>query len=101
MLSSPVQIHSEVLPLVGMARLAEHLPQAWIEEALGATGSASIRRRRLPAEQVVWLVIALALYRHQSMLEVLASLDLALPNPLDLAVCHLVRSTSPSGRVGI
>ena len=51
----------------------------WIERALEATGTASVRRRRLPAEQVVWLVIALALYRHQSMLEVLATLDLSLP----------------------
>ena len=51
----------------------------WIERALEATGTASVRRRRLPAEQVVWLVIALALYRHQSMPEVLATLDLSLP----------------------
>lgn len=51
----------------------------WIEQALEATGTASVRRRRLPAEQVVWLVIALALYRHQSMPEVLATLDLSLP----------------------
>ena len=80
MLSSPLHALSEVLPLAGIDRLAEHLPQAWIEEALEATGSASIRRRRLPAEQVVWLVIALALHRHQSMPEVLATLDLALPN---------------------
>ncbi|MBS0352410.1 MAG: transposase domain-containing protein [Proteobacteria bacterium] len=56
---------SEVLPLAGMDRLAEHLPQTWIEEALEATGSASLHQKRLPAEQVVWLVIALALYRHQ------------------------------------
>ncbi|MBS0355365.1 MAG: transposase domain-containing protein [Proteobacteria bacterium] len=70
---------SEVLPLAGIDRLAEHLPQTWIDEALAATGSASIRRRRLPAEQVVWLVIALARYRHQSMPEVLATLDLAQP----------------------
>ncbi|MEM5406468.1 transposase domain-containing protein, partial [Paraburkholderia unamae] len=42
--------------------------------------AASIRRRRLPAEQVVWLVIALAMYRHWSISEVLDSLDLALPN---------------------
>lgn len=79
MFSSPLHALSEILPLVGMDRLAEHLPMEWIEQALEATGSASIRRRRLPAEQVVWLVIALALYRHQSMPEVLATLDLALP----------------------
>lgn len=61
-------------------RLGAHLPLAWIEESLARTGTSSIRRRRLPAEQVVWLVIALALYRGSSMSEVLESLDLALPN---------------------
>jgi hypothetical protein len=79
MLSSQLHVTADVLPLAGLDRLAEHLPLAWIEEALAATGTASIRRRRLPAGQVVWLVIALALYRHQSMPEVLATLDLALP----------------------
>ena len=78
MLSSQLHATTDVLPLAGLDRLAEHLPLAWIEEALAVTGTASIRRRRLPAEQVVWLVIALALYRHQSMPEVLATLDLAL-----------------------
>lgn len=86
MLSSQLHATADVLPLAGLDRLAEHLPLAWIEEALAATGTASIRRRRLPAEQVVWLVIALALYRHQSMPEVLATLDLALPSTSDHAV---------------
>ncbi|WP_182915911.1 transposase domain-containing protein [Massilia cavernae] len=61
-------------------RLGEHLPFEWIEAALVEQGKASIRHRRLPAQQVVWLVIALALYRHHSIGEVLAELDLALPN---------------------
>ncbi len=86
MLSSQLYATTDVLPMAGLDRLAEHLPQAWIESALSATGTASIRRRRLPAEQVVWLVIALALYRHQSMPEVLATLDLALPCPATPAV---------------
>ena len=30
---------------------------AWIAAALTATGTASVRRRKLPAEHVVWLVI--------------------------------------------
>ena len=63
-----------------LRRLAEHLPYEWVTRAVQATGAASIRRRRLPAEQVVWLVIALAMYRHWSISEVLDSLDLALPN---------------------
>ena len=81
MLSSQLYATTDVLPVAGLDRLAEHLPLAWIEQALSVTGTASIRRRRQPAEQVVWLVIALALYRHQSMPEVLATLDLALRCP--------------------
>jgi len=86
MLSSQLYATANVLPLAGLDRLAKHLPLTWIEAALAATGTASIRRRRLPAEQVVWLVIALALYRHQSMPEVLATLDLALPSASNHAV---------------
>ena len=62
------------------ARLGQHLPCEWIEQAVAYTGKASIRQRRLPAEQVVWLVVALALYRHQSISEVVDDLDLALPD---------------------
>lgn len=79
MLSSHLSATVDGFPAIGLNRLAEHLPMRWIEQALQASGSASIRRRRLPAEQVVWLVIALALYRQQSMPEVLDTLDLALP----------------------
>lgn len=61
-------------------RLGQHLPCEWIEQAVAYTGKASIRQRRLPAEQVVWLVVALALYRHQSISEVVDDLDLALPD---------------------
>ncbi|MDK6078703.1 transposase domain-containing protein, partial [Massilia varians] len=62
------------------ARVGQHLPYEWIEQAVAYTGRASIRQRRLPAEQVVWLVVALALYRHQSISEVVDDLDLALPD---------------------
>ena len=42
-------------------RLLSSIGAAWIEEALEATGSATIRKQRLPAEQVVWLVLGMAL----------------------------------------
>ena len=57
-----------------------HLDSGWIEEALAATGTASLRKRRLPAEQVVWLVIGMGLYRNLPIAEVVRSLDLALPD---------------------
>jgi hypothetical protein len=59
---------------------ARHLDESWIEEALLATGTATFRRRRLPAEQVVWLVIGMALMRNRPIREVVDHLDLALPS---------------------
>ncbi|HVU78405.1 MAG TPA: IS4 family transposase, partial [Gaiellaceae bacterium] len=59
---------------------ARHLDQDWIEEALLNTGTATLRRRRLPAEQVVWLVIGMALVRNRPIKDVVAHLDLALPS---------------------
>jgi len=59
--------------------IRERLPVAWIEQALEATGVATLRRRRLPAEQVIWLVLGMALMRDRSIEEVVSKLDLALP----------------------
>ena len=50
----------------------------WIEEALFATEKASIRRRRLPAQQAVWLIIMMGLMRNMSIKQVCSTLDLAL-----------------------
>lgn len=79
-LSDAILLANEVPAPFDWSRLGEHLPTDWVEAALADQGKASIRHRRLPAQQVVWLVIALALYRHRSVGEVLAELDLALPN---------------------
>lgn len=76
-------------------RLGVHLPYEWIEQAVTYTGAASIRHRRLPAEQVVWLVVALALYRHKSISEVLDDLELALP---DADVRYVSKSAAAQAR---
>ena len=52
----------------------------WVEAALKATGTATARRRRLPAEQVLWLVIGMALMRDRPIMEVATKLDLVLPD---------------------
>jgi len=59
--------------------LIQHLEPAWVEEALASTGTATIRRRRIPAEQAVWLVIGMALMRDQPVTAVARQLDIALP----------------------
>jgi hypothetical protein len=71
----------ELLP-----KFVASLDPDWIEEALAATGTATIRRRRLPAEQVVWLVIGMCLFRDLSMRELVATLDLALPGSRGIRV---------------
>jgi hypothetical protein len=86
MLTATLPLVTADLPAPDWRRLGEHLPSEWIEQALSYTGKASIRHRRLPAEQVVWLVIALALYRHHSVRQVLAELDLAMPDMEDTCV---------------
>jgi hypothetical protein len=56
-----------------------HIDAGWIEEALTATGTATLRRRRLPVEEVVWVVLGMALFRDRSIEDVVSKLDLALP----------------------
>jgi hypothetical protein len=51
----------------------------WVRRVLTATGTASVRKRKLPAELVVWLVIGMALLRDRSIDEVVEHLDLVLP----------------------
>src|SRR6202789_4211919 len=60
---------------------AQTLDAAWVEQALEATGTATLRRRKLPAEYVVWLVIGMAMLRDRSIAEVVHHLDLVLPTP--------------------
>src|SRR5262249_16951597 len=50
----------------------------WIADALVATDTASVRRRKLPAEPVVGLVIGMGLFRDRSITEVVHHLDLVL-----------------------
>ena len=64
-----------------LSQLQKDLDPDWIETALRITGTATIRSRRLPSPQVIWLVIGMALFRNKAITEVANSLDLALPTP--------------------
>jgi hypothetical protein len=74
------------------ARMVESIDPAWVEEALTATGTATVRRRRLPAEQVLWLVLGMALFRLRPIAELVERLNLALPSKTG-------RPPAPSGVV--
>ena len=59
--------------------LIKHLEPTWVEEALMSTGTATIRRRRIPAEQAVWLVVGMAVMRDKPITTVAKQLEIALP----------------------
>jgi len=59
----------------------EAIDPEWIDEALAATGKASLRRRKFPAAFVVWLVIGMGLFRDRAIAQVVRHLDLVLPTP--------------------
>lgn len=69
----------------GMARFAATLDLRWIDAALEATGTASVRRRKLPAEQAVWLVIGMALFADRSIQAVVEHLSLVMPKAKSLS----------------
>lgn len=61
-------------------RFGRLLDARWVESALEETGTASVRRRKLPAELVVWLVIGMGLFRDRAIQEVVSHLGLVLPS---------------------
>ena len=63
--------------LIASEQLSALIDPAWIAQALGSS-KASIRRRKLPAEHAVWLVIGLALFRDRPLWQVVQQLDLSL-----------------------
>jgi len=60
-------------------RLLERFEPTWVDEALLATGTATIRRRRLPADRTVWLMLGMSLLRDLPVTEVARQLEIALP----------------------
>ena len=54
----------------------QNIPVEWIESALTLSSQATIRRRRLPCDQVLWLVIGMALFRNEPIHEVARRLNI-------------------------
>ena len=58
-------------------RFGRDIDQQWIDDALRETGTASVRKRKIPATLVIWLVIGMALFRDRAIQEVVAHLGLS------------------------
>ncbi|MCG6578081.1 IS4 family transposase [Pseudomonas sp. AF32] len=63
-------------PLSRLEVLTEHIPQEWIEVAATLADKATIRRRRLPSDMVLWLVVGMAFFRGEPIVEVARRLNI-------------------------
>ncbi len=61
----------ELQSFSGDSTFSQNIPVEWIESALTLTSKATVRRRRLPSDQVLWL----ALFRHENIAEVARRLN--------------------------
>jgi hypothetical protein len=77
-LSEALQVTAAFTP-ERYASILSEFDRSWIEEALAATGVATLRRRRLPMEQVVWLVVGMSVLRDRNIAEAATELEIALP----------------------
>lgn len=59
-----------------LSTFAQHIPVEWVASALDLSSSATIRRRRLPSDQVLWLVLGMALFRNEPISEVARRLNI-------------------------
>ncbi|AQL36848.1 transposase [Pseudomonas syringae pv. actinidiae ICMP 9853] len=56
-------------PLSRLDVFTDHIPQEWISTAATLAEKATVRRRRLPSDMVLWLVVGMALFRGEPIVE--------------------------------
>lgn len=81
----------------GLEGFRKHIDPAWIDAALEATNTATVRRRRLPSEQVIWVVLGMALFRDRPIEDVVSKLDLALPGQAGIARSSIAQARKRVG----
>lgn len=59
-----------------LSTFTQNIPLVWVSSALELSAIASIRRRRLPSDQVLWLVLGMALFRDEPVHEVARRLNI-------------------------
>ncbi len=88
-----MSVHQDLLDLgdlfnfSDLSTFTQNIPMEWVASALELSTQASIRRRRLPADQVLWLVLGMALFRDEPVHEVARRLNICAQG---LATDHLL-----------
>jgi hypothetical protein len=78
MLSQAMVAVSEAAGKLDLGTIQGDIPRAWIQEALAATGIVTARKRRLPAEQVPWMVVGMSLFGDLAIEAIVDRMQLAL-----------------------
>ncbi len=60
-------------------KLSSFLDPSILDEALAEAGVATVRKRRLPLESVMWCVMGMSLFRQESVWNIATKMDIALP----------------------
>jgi hypothetical protein len=71
---------TEVAAGAGLQAFGSDIDTQWVQDALETGCAASLKRRKLPAESVVWLVVGMGLFRDHSIADVVRRLDLVTRN---------------------
>jgi hypothetical protein len=77
-----MSVHQDLLDLgdlfnfCDLSTFTQNIPIEWVASALDLSSQATIRRRRLPSDQVLWLVLGMALFRDEPVHEVARRLNI-------------------------
>ncbi|SET55056.1 transposase domain-containing protein, partial [Thalassotalea agarivorans] len=63
-------IEESPVDIAKLTTFCEHIPDDWVYQATGLSAKATIRRRRLPSDMVLWLVVGMAFFRNEPIAEV-------------------------------
>lgn len=66
-----------LMPPPSAQLFAEHLPAEWIHHCLTLSEHATVRRRRLPGDMVIWMVVSMAFFRNEPITDVVRRLSLS------------------------
>ena len=66
----------ELFNFSDLSTFTHNIPVEWVESALNLSDKATIRRRRLPSDQVLWLVLGMAIFRDEPVHEVARRLNI-------------------------
>ncbi len=69
--------------LTEFASLSDVLEPDIIQSCLASNGVATLRKRKLPMDAMIWAVIGMSLFRTESVRQLINKLDIVLPQDVD------------------